>query len=72
MPKGVKVFRNKVMDHTKELVHINQFRGKVPEFQKDFAYETPKAKAEDFGAIAQRRMNSRMINPQFPSNRRSR
>ena len=34
------------MDHAKELVHINQFRGKVPEFQKDFAYETQRVNVQ--------------------------
>lgn len=44
VPKAVLVFRNKVMDHAKELVHIDEFRGKVSAFQKEFAYEAPQVR----------------------------
>jgi hypothetical protein len=44
VPKAVLVFRNHVKDHAKELVHIDEFRGKVSAFQKEFAYEVPKEK----------------------------
>jgi hypothetical protein len=40
VPKAVLVFRNHVQEHAKELVHIDEFRGKVSLFQKEFAYET--------------------------------
>lgn len=43
VPKQVKVFRNKVMDHSPELVWIWQMKG-IPEFNKEFAYETPQLK----------------------------
>jgi hypothetical protein len=37
VPAAVRTFRNEVQEHSPELVHINQFRGKVPEFQTEFA-----------------------------------
>lgn len=42
VPAKVLIFRNKVQDHGKDLVHINQFRFEVPKFQKDFKYDPPK------------------------------
>ena len=46
VPANVLIFRNKVEDHAKELVHINQFRFEVPVFQKDFQYDPPKVKVQ--------------------------
>ena len=39
VPLKVKTFRNKVLDHSKELIHINELKGKVPFFEQDYAYE---------------------------------
>jgi hypothetical protein len=39
VPQRVKTFRNKVLDHSREMIHILQLKGKVPEFQKEYAYE---------------------------------
>ena len=39
VPATVKTFRNKVLEHSTDLIHINQLKGKVPEFQKEYAYE---------------------------------
>lgn len=41
VPKGVKTFRDKVIDHSPELVHIRSFAGKTPEFESSKAYEYP-------------------------------
>ncbi len=38
VPKRVLIFRNKVQDHSKELVHMDEFKRKIPEFQREFAY----------------------------------
>jgi hypothetical protein len=35
---------NKVFDHAKELVHINQFKFEAAAFQKDFQYGPPRVK----------------------------
>lgn len=40
VPKKVKIFRNEVLDHSKELVYIRQLKG-LSEFDSKFAYETP-------------------------------
>ncbi len=37
--KKVKTFRNQVIGHSKELIHINSLKGKIPHFEKEFAYE---------------------------------
>ena len=39
IPRQVKTFRNRVIGHSEDLVRIGEFRGKVPEFQREFAYE---------------------------------
>lgn len=39
VPLKVKTFRNKVLDHSKELIHINELKGKVPYFEQQYAYE---------------------------------
>lgn len=39
VPQRVKTFRNKVLDHSTELIHINQLKGKIPEFEREYAYE---------------------------------
>src|SRR5258708_6084709 len=39
VPKKVMIFRNKVLDHSKELIHILELRGKIPAFDKAEAYE---------------------------------
>src|ERR1022692_1181022 len=33
VPFRVKTFRNRVLEHSPELIHINELKGKVPEFQ---------------------------------------
>lgn len=45
VPKRVLTFRNGVVDHSKELAHIDDFRNKTPFFEKEFAYETPQTLA---------------------------
>jgi hypothetical protein len=42
VPQKVKTFRNKVLDHSREIIHISQLKGKVPEFEKEYAYEYQK------------------------------
>jgi hypothetical protein len=37
VPAAVRAFRNEVQKHSTELVHINEFRGKVPCFESSFA-----------------------------------
>ena len=39
VPERVKTFRNRVLEHSAELVHINELKGKIPVFQREFAYE---------------------------------
>lgn len=39
VPKKVKTFRNKVLEHSEELVKIGDFLGKVPWYEQDFAFE---------------------------------
>jgi hypothetical protein len=39
VPLRVKTFRNKVLEHSNELIHINQLKGKVPAFEQEYAYE---------------------------------
>lgn len=39
VPSKVKTFRNRVIEHSTELIHINELKGKIPEFEKEFAYE---------------------------------
>lgn len=39
VPIAVKTFRNHVIDHDTKLVAIRNFRGKVSEFEQEFAYE---------------------------------
>jgi hypothetical protein len=47
VPLRVKTFRNQVIDHSKELIHINELRGKIPVFEQKFAYEIwPPVKVE--------------------------
>lgn len=41
VPKRVKTFRDKVIEHSPELVHIRNFAGKTPEFESSKAYEYP-------------------------------
>jgi hypothetical protein len=40
VPMHVVTFRNKVIERAEELIHIDEYRGEVPEFQKEFAYES--------------------------------
>ncbi len=40
VPRQVETFRNQVIGHSEELVRIEEFRGKVPQFVKEFSYET--------------------------------
>ena len=44
IPKSVKTFRNRVMDHSEELVHIENYKHHFPEFQSEFAYEVQQGK----------------------------
>jgi hypothetical protein len=39
VPWKVETFRNRVIGHSPEQVHIKDLRGKLPEFEKDFSYE---------------------------------
>jgi hypothetical protein len=39
VPLKVKTFRNKVIDHSKEMIHIIDLKGKVPHFEREYAYE---------------------------------
>jgi hypothetical protein len=39
VPQRVKTFRNKAIEHSREMIHINELKGRVPEFQKEYAYE---------------------------------
>lgn len=41
VPRRVKVFRNRVLDHDTELVTIKHYRGMPADFDSKFAYETP-------------------------------
>lgn len=45
VPLRVLTFRNHVMEHSKELIHINELKHKIPYFEREFAYETPQAVA---------------------------
>jgi len=40
VPLKVKTFRNRVQDHSAETVHIDDLRGKIPYFEKEYTYET--------------------------------
>lgn len=44
IPKSVKTFRNRVVDHSDELVHIENYKHHFPEFQSEFAYEVQQGK----------------------------
>jgi hypothetical protein len=39
VPLRVKTFRNKVLEHSKELIHILELKGKIPYFEREYAYE---------------------------------
>ena len=39
VPLKVQTYRNEVIGHSTELIHIRELRGKVPEFEQRFAYE---------------------------------
>ena len=39
VPLKVKTFRNRVLEHSTELIHINELKGKIPVFEREFAYE---------------------------------
>jgi hypothetical protein len=39
VPLKVKTFRNRVQDHSAELVHIDDLKGRIPFFEQKFAYE---------------------------------
>ena len=45
VPKKVKIYRNHVLDHSTELIHINELKGKLPSFEKEFAYEVRRSEA---------------------------
>lgn len=40
VPKRVKTFRNKVMGHSDEVIHIGELKSKIPYFESQFVYET--------------------------------
>ena len=46
VPFRVKTFRNRVLEHSPELIHINELKGKVPEFQREYAFEYEHAPVE--------------------------
>lgn len=39
VPKQVKTFRNKVLGHSEETIHISALKHKFPDFQSEYAYE---------------------------------
>lgn len=39
VPRGVKTYRNQVIDHTEDFVNIKDFKGKIPYFETEFASE---------------------------------
>jgi hypothetical protein len=39
IPTRVKTFRNRVIDHAPELIHIDRLKGRIPEFEREYAYE---------------------------------
>lgn len=51
IPSEVKTFRNKVEEHSPNMVHIKDFRHQYPHFQSEFAYEYKKQ--ESFLGIKQ-------------------
>jgi hypothetical protein len=46
VPLRVKTFRNKVLEHSHELIHINELKGKLPAFEQQYAYETMRPAVE--------------------------
>jgi hypothetical protein len=42
VPLKVKTYRNKVMNHSNEVVGIKEFERKIPSFETDFKYEVKK------------------------------
>jgi len=53
VPLRVQTFRNRVIGHSPELVHIGELRGKIPAFETKFAYEYQRveAKAEQTNSL---------------------
>ena len=53
VPLKVKTFRNKVLKHSHELIHINELKGKVPMFEKEYSYEyqRPTVKVENINSL---------------------
>ena len=45
VPLKVKTYRNHVVGHSKETIHIDELKGKVPFFEKEYAYETVRVEA---------------------------
>jgi hypothetical protein len=43
VPIRVLTFRNRIQERSTEMVHIDELRGKIPEFEKEFAYEYRRA-----------------------------
>jgi hypothetical protein len=39
VPLKVKTFRNRVIEHWPALVHIDDLKGKIPVFEREYAYE---------------------------------
>ena len=39
VPLRVKTFRNQVKDHSPELVHIDELKGRIPAFEREYACE---------------------------------
>lgn len=42
VPMRVSTFRNKVVGHSEETVHISSLKNRIPEFESQFAYEYPR------------------------------
>ena len=43
IPKGVQTFRNKVLGHSDDLIHIRDLKNKFPSFESEHAYEYQKS-----------------------------
>lgn len=46
VPHKVQTFRNEVISHSKELIHISALKNKLPHFEQEFAYEVMPSKTE--------------------------
>lgn len=39
IPLRVQTYRNKVIGHSEEEIHVSDLRGKLPQFESEFAWE---------------------------------